>query len=536
MGVWKADIRDPFKKEKPHLCAERLREGRMKTKCYMMGVDIGSGGCKVTMVEPSGFVAATHHREYPTYYPQPGWAEQEPEEWYHALKDTLHEVLRRSGILPKQIASIAVGAATHTLVLLDGKNEPLRPAILWRDKRTIAQVERLRETHGKQIFDETLHAVNVNWTLPYLVWIRECEPEIWRKARKILMPKDYIRYKLTGALATDWMDAHGTLLFNVPERRWSDKICTLAEIPKEMLPPVYPPETVISGLSDGAAKALGLLQGTPVVVGTTDQASEAFGAGAVEPGQGIIKLATAGNVAVVTDTPHPNPPRVYAYYHIIPAQWYTLAGTISCAVCYRWLRDALCREEKTAAERWTISEYQLMDQLAKQAPVGCEGLIFHPHLQGAIWDPYLKADFLGITSRHGKAHFVRSVLEGVAFSLNDCVQGLDDLGVVSEDFRIIGGGASSAIWRQIVCDVIGKDLIRPKVDDSSFGTALVGGLGVGIFQSPAEAVGSCVEYVDTVQPDPANHQRYCRLFEIYRQMSEDLSHSYKRLHDTVNHL
>ncbi|MCD6374243.1 MAG: hypothetical protein J7L94_01865 [Caldisericaceae bacterium] len=501
----------------------------MKKK-YMLGVDIGSGGCKVTIVDHTGKVLVAAHNEYPTDYPHPNWVQQDPEQWYQTLQRTLREGLEKGRVDPGCFVSIAVGGATHTLVLLGPKNEVLRPAILWRDKRTIKQVERLRALHDKDIFNETLHQVNVNWTLPYLVWIRENEPEVWQKARTVLMPKDYIRFRLTGELATDWMDAHGTLLFNVLKRKWSKIVCDIAQIPLNLLPPVFPPEKIIGPLSKAAAMELGLIQGTPVVVGTTDQAAEAFGAGAIESGQGIIKLATAGNVAVVTDRPYPVPPRIYAYYHILPKKWYTLAGTISCAVCYRWLRDALCISEMRNSRSSGLNAFELMDRLAEQSPLGCEGLIFHPHLQGAIWDPYLKADFIGISSRHYKSHFVRSVLEGVAFSLFNCVLQIEKQNVKIDDFRIIGGGAASPLWRQIVCDVVGKPMIRPQIDDSSFGTALVGGLGVGLFRSVKQAVRTCVHYTDLIRPNLVNHEKYLRLFEVYEKFDQDMKNAYRMLH------
>lgn len=499
----------------------------------MLGVDIGSGGCKVTIVDHTGKVSATAYNEYPTDYPHPDWAEQDPEKWYQTLQKTLTTALEKGRIDPGRFASIAVGAATHTLVLLGPKNEVLRPAILWRDKRTIKQVEHLRATHDRDIFSETLHRVNVNWTLPYLVWIRENEPAVWQKARTVLMPKDYIRFRLTGKLATDWMDAHGTLLFNVRKRKWSTTICEIARIPLNLLPPVFPPEQIAGPLSATAARELGLVEGTPVVMGTTDQAAEAFGAGAVRTGQGIIKLATAGNVAVVTDHPHPDPPRIYAYYHVLPEKWYTLAGTISCAVCYRWLRDALCISEMNSSRSPGVNAFKLMDRLAEEVPLGCEGLIFHPHLQGAIWDPYLKADFIGISSRHRKAHFVRSVLEGVAFSLFDCVREIERQQIEINDFRIIGGGAASPLWRQIVCDVVGKPMIRPQIDDSSFGTALVGGLGVGLFSSIDQAVRACVHHTDPIRPNLENHEKYLRLFEVFKKTGDDLKDGYRMLQQAL---
>jgi xylulokinase len=505
-------------------------------KQFMIGIDIGSGGCKVTIIDENGNVNGSGYREYPTYYPFPGWSEQEPKDWYNALILTLKDALTDGGISPQQIVSIAIGAATHTMVLLDERNEVLRPAILWTDKRTISQVEALRKNYGSEIIEETLHVPNVNWTLPYLVWVRENEPEIWRRVKKLLMPKDYIRFKLTGVLATDWMDAHGTLLFNILKREWSEKICNLVGIPIEILPSVYPPDKIVGEVCRSAAQELGLPEGIPVVIGTTDQASEAFGSGAIEIGQGIIKIATAGNVAVVTKDSHPSPPKVYAYFHIKPTYWYTLAGTISCAVCYRWLRDSLCEEEVAEASKMGKNPYELMDHLAEKAPVGCEGLIFHPYLQGAIWNPYLKSDFIGITPRHRKEHFIRAVLEGVAFSLYNCVRELEMLGVEIRDFRIIGGGARSALWRQIVCDIVGKNLIRPKIDDSSFGTALVGGLGIGLFKSVEDAVKQCVRYIDVIKPNLSNHEIYLQLFDIYKKVSEDLADTSKRLHHVLQNI
>lgn len=502
----------------------------------MVGIDIGSNGCKVAIVDEEGNVVGSGYKEYATYYPYPGWSEQEPKEWCEALGITLKEAMGNGNILPQQIQSIAIGAATHTMVLLDKKLEVLRPAILWTDKRTIVQVEVLRRAYGQEIFDETLHAVNVNWTLPYLVWVREKEPEIWEKVDKILMPKDYIRFKLTGEIATDWMDAHGTLLFNVLKREWSEKLCDLAGIPKRILPPVYSPERIAGRLSKTAAQEFGLLEGTPVVTGTTDQASEAFGSGAIEPGQGIIKIATAGNVAVVTEEPHPKPLKVYAYFHIIPTQWYTLAGTITAAVCYRWLRDAFCDEEMNASRKWGLNSYELMDRLGQLAPVGSEGLIFHPYLQGAIWNPYLRADFIGITPRHRKEHFVRAVLEGVVFSLYNCIKELESLGVKIKDFRIIGGGARSPLWRQIVCDMVGMKLLRPQIDDSSFGTALIGGIGVGLFKNVEEAVIRCVKYLDVIEPNFENHEIYVKLFGVYQKLSEDLDGASKLLHDILQEI
>lgn len=489
----------------------------------LMGIDLGSGGCKVTVLDPSGKVLARGYEEYETRYPHPGWAEQDPKDWETALGKTLAAIFRGSGFAPPDIGCLAIGAATHTVVLVDRKGRFLRPAILWTDRRTIREVEWLKENFEELIIAETYHAPNVNWTLPYLLWVREHEPEVWRQAEKILMPKDYLRYRLTGKMATDFMDAHGTLLFNVPQKKWSSRICEATDLSPDLLPEVLPALEIAGEVTSEASARWGLAKGTPVLVGSTDQACEAFGSGAIRPGSGILKLATAGNVAVVTERAHPSPPRVYAYYHIVNGQWYTLSGTSSCAVAYRWLRDTLFSETGSAA-------YQEMDRLAESIPPGAGGLLFHPSLQGSLGNPYLRADFLGIMSSHRRGHFVRAVLEGVAFSLYDCLLREEALGVRAKEFRLIGGGAKSPLWRRILGDVFGREMRVPLESDASFGTALLAGVGIGLFKSLEEAVNQAVRIVDTLEPDLNHHKNYREIFACYEASEAALKEVYQRLH------
>jgi len=271
---------------------------------------------------------------------------------------------------------------------------------------------------------------------------------------------------------------------------------------------------------------LGLREGIPVIIGTTDQASEALGAGAIRPGQGIVKIATAGNLAVVTKTPYPDPLRVFAYLHLVLGQWYTITGVTSCAVCYRWLRDTFFEDIKKTDEG---SVYKNMDLMAAQVPVGSEGLIFHPHLHGSFTDPTIKGDFTGITFRHNRSHFARSVLEGVGFALYDALQRELALGVVAENFRLIGGGAKSPLWRQIVCDILGREMVVPAMHDSSFGTAMLGGIAIGAFAGVEDAVSKCVSYKETITPNKENYEIYQKLFECYKKIEESLKPNYKVL-------
>jgi xylulokinase len=490
----------------------------------LLGVDIGSGGCKVLIANSLGEVLAKKYREYETHYPYPGWAEQDPTIWENAFRELLPLAFLEAGLRPQDIGCVTIGAATHTVVLLDKKGKVLRPAILWTDRRTIGEVEWLKEQFGAMIIDETYHAPNVNWTLPYLVWVRSHEPKIWREVDKILMPKDYIRYKLTGKIATDFMDAHGTLLLNVPRRRWSTKICEAVNIPMDILPNILPATQIAGEVTSMASAFFGLSAGTPVLVGTTDQACEAFGSGAIHRGSGILKLATAGNVAVVTEKAYPAPPRVYAYYHLVDSQWYTLSGTSCCAVAYRWLRDAFFGEKKED------DVYRMMDMIAEATPRGAGGILFHPNLQGSLGDPHLRADFLGIMSSHSKGHFVKAVLEGVAFSLFDCLLKEEALGVQAKEFRLIGGGAKSGLWRSIMTDVFGREMRIPQESDASFGTALLGGVGIGVFTSFEEAVERCVRIQETIEPNRSNHKMYRELFECYQTSEAALRETYRHLH------
>ena len=453
-----------------------------------------------------------------------GWAEQDPRDWENALRELLPLSFAEAGIRPGDIGCITIGAATHSVVLLDKKGKVLRPAILWTDRRSIDEVEWLKSNFGDMIIDETYHAPNVNWTLPYLVWVRSHEPQVWKEVDKILMPKDYIRYKFIGKMATDFMDGHGTLLFNVPHKRWSSRICNALDIPMDILPEVLPATQIAGEVNSAAAAFFGLAPGTPVLVGTTDQACEAFGSGAIRRGSGILKLATAGNVAVVTEKAYPSPPRVYAYYHLANNFWYTLSGTSSCAVAYRWLRDTFFEE------KGENRVYRMMDEMAEKVAPGAGGILFHPNLQGSLGDPYLRADFLGIMASHRKEHFVRAVLEGVAFSLLDCLQREEALGVQAKEFRLIGGGAQSALWRKIISDVFGRMMHLPAESDASFGAALLGGVGIGGFKDLEEAVEKCVRIQDTVEPDSSNHQIYSEIFKCYQTSEGALKDIYRRLH------
>ncbi|HOJ58540.1 MAG TPA: xylulokinase [Bacillota bacterium] len=501
------------------------------SRSYLVGVDIGSGACKLTILSSDGNVVATASKEYPTYYPYPSYAEQEPDDWYLAVRDTFAEAVASSGINQQDIAAISVDSATHTAVLTDESGVPLRRAILWTDQRSRKESEELRSLYKDRILEITYHVPDPMWTLPQLLWVKRNEPSIFNKIKRIYFAKDYVRSRLTGDYVTDYIDALGSMFMDARTKQWSRELCEMVGIDPDMLPRIVSPTDIVGTVSAKAAKETGLPEGTPVIAGASDTALEVFGAGAVQLGQGTIKLATAGRICVVTDKAYPHPYLVN-YNHVVPGYWYPGTGTKSCATSYRWFRDTFGDIEREQSKAQNTSTYELLDRMASRVPVGSEGLFFHPYLLGELspyGDPHLKANFVGIGMHHTKAHFARSVLEGVAFSLRDCRTVLEDLGIAPHSLRIIGGGSKSPLWRQIVADVLGTELKTIEISDSSFGGAMLAGVGVGVFSSPVEAAERCVKPLSTVTPDEKNHARYSKMFEIYKEIHDKLADTDKKI-------
>lgn len=486
---------------------------------YVLGVDIGSGSVKLTLLSREGEIAATAMREYPTYYPQIGWCEQDPEDWCRAFKAAFGDILGQTGLRAERIKALAIDAATHTAVLLDEKQKVLRRAILWTDQRSKAEVEALKETCLDTIMEQVLNAPTTVWTLPHLMWLRAHEPEPWGKIRYLLFAKDYLRFRMTGTMETDTIDAAGSMFYDVRRECWSEALCAVGGIQKAWLPRLCRPTDTAGTVTGERAREFGLAEGTVVLVGTTDTVMEVFAAGNVEPGHATVKLATAGRICIVTD--HPLDSKfIFNYRHVVPGLWYPGTATASCAASYRWYRDTIGR-----------MPYGKLNIPAEQIAPGSDGLMFHPYLNGELTpynDPDLKGSYTGINSSHTTAHFTRATLEGVAMSLKDCLNTLNGLGVEMKRVRIIGGGAKGMLWRQIVADVLGLTLEKVKVDDSSFGTAMMTAVGIGWFDSFAQAAEVCVRIDSVSKPDPENQRLYEGLFARYKAVHDALAPIYGR--------
>lgn len=484
---------------------------------YLLGIDFGGGSSKATLLSEMGDIVCENSVEYPTLYPEVGACEQDPDDWIRALCANTSELLARSGICNRDIAAIAVDSATHTFLPCDELFRPLCHAIHWTDSRSRRQADRLREANGEDFFAKTYHRPDTIWTLPQLVWLKETHPEVFSKTKHLFFEKDYIRYFLTDVFCTDYIEAEGSMLFDCNRMQWDSALCSLAGIDIRVLPPIRKPADIIGGITERAADATGLAVGTPVICGTTDTVMEIFASGAVERGDMTVKLATAGRICVITDRPYPDR-HMINYSHIMDGLWYPGTATKSAAASYRWYRDTFG------------GDYRELDAAAAQIPIGCEGLMFHPYLNGELTpyaDPQLCGSFTGIRATHTKAHFTRAVLEGVSLSLLDCKAYLDTLAIPCKaTATLIGGGSKGQLWRQITADILGIALRTTESSDSSLGSAMLAGVAADIFRDARTAAARCVKLGDITYPDEENHKRYLKLFERYQKIHDALSDIY----------
>ncbi len=485
---------------------------------YLLGIDFGGGASKATLLNTEGNIVAESTAEYPTLYPQNGACEQDPKDWIWALCSNTAELLQKSGINSGDILAVAIDSATHTSLVCDEDFRPLRNAMHWTDSRSRRQADRLRESYGEKIFQKTYHKPDTIWTLPQLLWLKENEPELFGKIRYVFFEKDYIRYFLTGVFCTDHIEAQGSMLFDCNKMAWDAELCALAGITENMLPPVVKPTDIIGKITPEAAEKLGLQAGTPVICGTTDTVLEVFAAGAVKPGDMTVKLATAGRICVITEKAYPDR-HLVNYSHICDGLWYPGTATKAAAASYRWYRDTFG------------GDYSTLNEGAEQVPIGCDGLMYHPYINGELTpyaDPMLCGSFTGIRATHTKAHFTRAVLEGVCYSMLDCMDYLDSLNIpYGTVATAIGGGTKGKLWLQMLSDALGITLKTTQSGDSSLGSAMLAGIAVGVFQNAEDAVNKCVKEKDIVYPNPQNTEKYRCVFAKYKKIHDALAPVYQ---------
>ncbi|HEY3331869.1 MAG TPA: xylulokinase [Capsulimonadaceae bacterium] len=496
---------------------------------YYLGIDIGTSGTKVLLINDEGLPVASATHEYPLSTPRPLWAEQDPELWWTASVAGVKDVLAKSEIDPTTIGGIGLSGQMHGSVFLDKNDKVLRPALLWCDQRTQAECDWLTtEVGSENLVKYISNPVLTGFTAPKIIWLRNNEPDIYRQVTKVLLPKDYVRLKLTGVYATEVSDASGTALFDVKNRRWSREVLEAAQIPYDWMADCAESVAVTGWISAAAAAQTGLAEGTPVVGGGGDQAAGAVGTGVVETGIVSSTIGTSGVVFAYADEPATDPKmRIHTFCHAVPGKWHVMGVHLSSGGSLRWLRD----------EFYKGASYDVLNQEAGAVLPGSEGLVFLPYLTGERTpypDPYAKGTFFGITLRHGRGHFARSVMEGVTYSLRDSFEIFKELGVEINEVRASGGGAKSPLWRQINADAIGAEHVTLSIDEGpALGVALLAAVGTGAFATVADACKTAIKVTNRVRPIGAHTETYNRFYPVYRSLYPALKDQFAAISKAV---
>ena len=502
---------------------------------YFIGVDIGTSGTKTILVDESGRIIARAMWDYPLYAPKPLWSEQDPHDWRAASFGTIRQVLESSGIDAGDVAGVGLSGQMHGSVFLDAGGNVIRPAILWNDQRVQAQCDWMTETVGvKTLTEEISNPVLTGFTAPKILWLRDHEPANYARIAKVLLPKDYIRYCLTGEYASEVSDASGTALFNVRKRNWSDEVLGRVGIPREWMPPTYESPEISGKISESAAAQCGLKVGTPVVGGGGDQAAGAVGNGIVESGIVSAVTGTSGVVFAYSDAPVVDPGlRLHTFCHAVPGKWHLMGVMLSAGGSLQWYRDTFCQPEKALAPFLGRDPYDLIsDEAARVAP-GSEGLIFLPYLTGER-TPYPDANargvFFGLTRRSDRTHTARAVLEGVTYGLRDSFEIMHSMGVPISEVRASGGGAKSPLWRQIQADVTGYAHVVIDVDEGpALGAALLAAVGTGTYASVEEACRATIRIKERTEANLATKAIYDEYYKVYQSLYPLLKPAFARV-------
>ena len=502
---------------------------------YLLGVDLGTSGTKTVLFDTAGNVMASETVEYPMYQPQNGWAEQDPRDWWNATAVTTKAVIEESGVDPADIKGVGISGQMHGLVMLDKAGQVLRRSIIWCDQRTAQECEEITRRVGKErLIAITANPALTGFTASKILWVRNHEPEIYAQCAHILLPKDYVRYMLTGEFATEVSDASGMQLLDVPNRCWSDEVLEKLEIDKSLLAKVYESPEVTGTITKEAAALTGLKEGTPVVGGAGDNAAAAVGTGVVEDGKAFVTIGTSGVVFAHTSDISIDPKgRVHTFCCAVPGCWHVMGVTQGAGLSLKWYRDNFCQAEMETAKGMGKDPYFLMDQQAERVPIGCNKLLYLPYLMGERTphlDPDCRGVFFGLSAIHTKYDMLRAVMEGVTFSQRDSVEILREMGVDLKEMLACGGGGSSPLWRQMLADTFNCE-VKTVVskEGPALGVAILAGVGAGIYKSVEEG---CRAVIRTNPPQPPiaeNVPQYEKFYQIYRSLYPALKDSYQQL-------
>lgn len=493
---------------------------------YFLGIDASTTSSKALLIDEQGNVVAVASNPHTLQTPRALWSEQNPREWWVAVSASIRSVLEQAGIRGEGVSAVGLTGQMHGLVLLDEAGNVLRPAILWNDQRTQGQCDAIHRIIGREKFIQiTGNVALTGFTAPKILWVKENEPEVFAKAKHVLLPKDYVRYQLTGEYAMDKADGAGTVLFDLKSRDWSDEVLSVLEIPREWMPRTFEGTEFTGYVTEEAASLTGLKAGTPVAAGGGDQAAGAVGVGAVEPGIIGLTVGTSGVVFATTPSALIEPEgRLHAFCHAVPGMWHFMGVMLSAAGSLQWYRD-------------TLAPNASFDDLLKEAeeiPAGSEGSQFLPYLSGERTphpDPLARGAFIGLTLRHNRAHMTRAVLEGVAFGLKDSFTLIQNAGLGEiTQVRGSGGGTKGALWRQIMASVLEAELVTVNTTEGgAYGAALLAGVGAGAWSDVVSACKACIKITGSTQPDASQTEAYEKAYTIYRELYPALRASFTEL-------
>ena len=490
-----------------------------------IGIDVGTSGTKTLVMDENGRVLRSATREYPLSVPQNGWAEQDPALWRDAAIETIREVL--AAIDASGLKALGLTGQMHGLVCLDSSDNVLCPALLWCDQRTEAECGEITERIGaKRLIELTANPALTGFTSPKILWVRKNKPDVYAKIDKIMLPKDYIRYILTGENASDVSDASGTGLLNVAKRAWDGEVLSKLEIESSWLGKLYESPAVTGRISDKASALTGLPAGTPVVAGAGDNAAAAIGTGVARDGQAFITIGSSGVVFAHTSRMRSDSGgRVHSFCSAVPGEWHIMGVTLAAAMSLKWFRDGF----------FPGKSYAELDEMAASVPIGADRLFFLPYLNGERTphlDPNARGAFIGLSSAHTPSHMTRSVIEGVTYSLRDCYDIIGEMGMRFSEITACGGGMASAFWRQMTADVFGARVVTAQTTDGpALGAAMLAAVGAGAYASVPEACDAVIERTETIEPNAKAGAEYARCHALYRELYGALVKHYRRVNE-----
>ena len=507
---------------------------------YLIGIDIGTSGTKTVLFDTEGNVIGSALREYDIIQKKIGWAEQKPESWWEATVESLKEIIQKTQIDTVKIKGIGLSGQMHGLVLLDKEGQVIRDSIIWCDNRTAEEAKQIEAIIGREnLVKITGNPAIAAFTLPKLLWVRNHEPECYNQIDKVLLPKDYIRYKLTGNFMTEVSDASGMQMLDIRKRNWSEELLEMLDINKDFLAKVVESHDITGYITEEVARITGLSTTTAVVGGAGDQAAGAIGNGIVKSGDISATIGSSGVVFAYTDSVITDVEgRIQTFCHAIPNTWHVMGVTQGAGLSLKWYRDTFCKEEKEEAAKCSCDVYELLTDEARKVPAGSEGLMYLPYLMGERtphMDPYATGVFFGVRANQGKGHMVRAIMEGVGYSLLDCLELIKENNIPITSIKMSGGGGKSDVWRQIHADLFNMEVKTINVSEGpALGVAILAGVGTGVYKDEKEACEKLISIKNTQQPIKENVAYYKAFYPIYQELYKNLKTTFKEQHQLLN--